>query len=88
MIQKILEYDFKGFHLVLDEENGGWNCVIGTQEIKFPNAQAAEVALSAILVDSKKIIEYHGGVVVRKVPVSTVTKIVETESLNRKGDVE
>ena len=81
MIQKILEYDFKGFHLVLDKEGGGWNCVIGTEEIKFPNAAEAEVALSAILVDSKKIIERHYGVVVRKVPISTVTKTVEIENI-------
>jgi len=81
MIYKVLEYDYKGFHLVLDEEDGvGWKCVIGGKEIKFPNAQAAEATINEILEYAKQIIKKNGGKVLRTVSVSKVTKTVEVEN--------
>lgn len=81
MIQKILEIDYKGFHLVLDEEGRqGWKCVIGEQEILFPNAQAAEATIDEILTDTADIISKNKGVVIGKVLRSHVTKTVETEN--------
>ena len=79
MIKKVLEYDIKGFHLILDEKNGGWNCVIGNQEIKFPNLQAAKAAITTILKDADSAIKSEGGIVVRKVPEQNITKSVAIE---------
>ena len=80
MIQKILEIDYKGFHLVLDEEgHQGWKCVIGEQEILFPHTQAAEAAIDEILKDTADIITKHKGVVIGKVLRSHVTKTAETD---------
>ena len=82
MIVKILESDYKGFHLVLNEEGQrGWKCIIGEQEILFPNMQAAELAINEILKDSAAVIKKRDGVVLRKVPKSMVTKTVEVEKL-------
>lgn len=82
MILKILEYDYKGFHLVLDEEGGvGWKCIIGDKEIKFPNAQAAEATISDILKDVNTLIKKNNGKVVQIVPESKVTKTAEMERL-------
>lgn len=81
MIYKVLEYDYKGFHLVLAEEDEiGWKCVIGGKEIKFPNAQAAEATINEILEYAKQIINKNGGKVLRTVSVSKVTKTVEVEN--------
>ena len=80
MIQKILEFDYKGFHLVLEEEGRqGWKCVIGEQEILFPHTQAAEAAIDEILKDTSDIITKNKGVVIGKVLRSHVTKAVETD---------
>ena len=82
MIQKIVEVNYKGFHLVLAEEGQhGWKCVIGEQEILFPNSQAAESAIDEILADTADVIKKHKGTVVGKVLKSQVTKPVETEKL-------
>lgn len=82
MIYKVLEYDYKGFHLVLDEEDGtGWTCVIDGKEIKFPNAQAAEATINEILEYAKQIIKKNNGKVLRTVSVSKVTKTVEVEKI-------
>lgn len=82
MILKVLEYDYKGFHLILDDEGGtGWKCIIGRKEIKFPNATAAEATISELLNDSDQVIKKNGGKVVQAVPESKVTKTVEIESL-------
>ena len=78
MIYKILEYDYKGFHLILDEEGGiGWKVVIGEQEIKFPHSQAAESAINEILSSANEAIARHNGTVIKKVLHSHVTKTVE-----------
>ena len=79
MILKILETNYKGFHLVLDEERHGWKCVIGEQEILFPHSQAAETAIDEILKDSAAAIKNNKGVVIGKAPRSRVTKTVEEE---------
>lgn len=79
MIHKILEIDYKGFHLVLDEVRHGWKCVIGEQEILFPNAQAAEKVIDEILKDTADVIAINKGVVIGKVLRSQVTKTVEVE---------
>ena len=82
MIRKILEMNYKGFHLVLVEEGqAGWKCVIGEQEILFPNSQAAETAIDEILKDSATAITQNKGVVIGKVLRSQVTKTVEVEKL-------
>lgn len=82
MIQKILEINYKGFHLVLAEEgHNGWKCVIGEQEILFPHAQAAEAAIDEILKDATDAITKNKGVVIGKVSRSQVTKTVEVEKL-------
>ena len=81
MIKKVLEIDYKGFHLVLNEEGHGWKCVIGEEEILFPNSQAAEMAINEILKDSADVIKKREGKVLRKVPQSMVTKTVEVEKL-------
>lgn len=80
MILKILEYNYKGFHLVLNEADSGWNCIIGEKEIKFRTSQDAESAINEILKDAAKAIEQHKGIPVSKVPVCQVTKTVETEN--------
>lgn len=79
VINKILEMQYKGFTLVLDEENHGWKCIIGEQEILFPHSQAAESAIDEILKDSANAIKKHEGVVIKKVSYSQVTKTVEVE---------
>ena len=82
MIKKILEVNYKGFHLVLAEEGqNGWKCVIGEQEILFPNSQAAENAIDEILKDATDAITKNKGVVIGKVSKSQVTKTVEIEKL-------
>ena len=81
MILKILESNYKGFHLVLDEEGHGWKCVIGEQEILFPTTQAAEKAIDEILKDSAAAIRNNNGTVIGKVMKSTVTKTAEVEKL-------
>ena len=82
MIKKILEVNYKGFHLVLAEEGqNGWKCVIGEQEILFPNSQAAENAIDEILKDATDAITKSKGVVIGKVSMSHVTKTVEVEKL-------
>ena len=82
MIKKILEVNYKGFHLVLAEEGqNGWKCVIGEQEILFPNSQAAENAIDEILKDATDAITKSKGVVIGKVSRSQVTKTVEIEKL-------
>lgn len=80
MIHKILEMNYKGFHLVLDEGHG-WKCVIGEQEILFPTSQAAESAIDEILADTTNVIQKHKGTVIGKVLKSQVTKTVEIEKL-------
>lgn len=78
MIYKILEYDYKGFHLILDEEGGiGWKVIIGEQEIKFPHSQSAEAAINEILSGANEIIASHNGTALGKVPRSHVTKTIE-----------
>jgi hypothetical protein len=80
MIQKILEVNYKGFHLALAEEGqNGWKCVIGEQEILFPHAQAAEAAIDEILKDAAAAIAKNNGMVIGKVLKSQVTKTVEVE---------
>lgn len=79
MIQKILEMNYKGFHLVLDEERHGWKCVIGEQEILFPNLQAAEKAIDEILSGITAAIDKHKGVVISTVSLSQVFKTVEVD---------
>lgn len=79
MIFKILEYNYKGFHLVLDEADPGWKCIIGEKEIRFRTSQDAESAINEILKDADKAIEQHKGIPVCKVPGCLVTKTVETE---------
>ena len=82
MIQKILEINYKGFRLVLAEEGQeGWMCVIGEQNILFPNSQAAEKAIDEILKDATAAITKNKGVVIGKVSRSQVTKTVEVEKL-------
>lgn len=81
MINKILEMNYRGFHLVLDEERHGWKCVIGEQEILFPNSQAAQKAIDEILVDTADVITNNEGVVIKKVQRSRVTKTVEVEKI-------
>ena len=82
MVQKILEINYKGFHLVLAEEGQcGWKCVIGEQEILFPHSQAAEAAIDEILRDATAAITKNKGVVIGKVSRSQVTKTVEVEKL-------
>ena len=81
MILKILETNYKGFHLVLDEEGHGWKCVIGEQEILFPTSQAAEKAIDEILKDTADVITKNNGVVIGNVLRSQVTKTVEIEKL-------
>ena len=74
--------NYKGFHLVLDEEGqDGWKCVIGEQEILFPNLKAAEKAIDEILKDAADAITKNKGVVIGKVLRSQVTKTVEVEKL-------
>lgn len=79
MILKIVESNYKGFHLVLDEERHGWKCVIGEQEILFPTSQDAKSAINEILKDSAAAIKERKGVVLRNVPHSQVTKTVEVD---------
>lgn len=82
MIRKILEMNYKGFHLVLVEEGQiGWKCVIGEQEVQFPRLKAAEAAIDDILKDSAATITKNKGVVIGKVSRSQVTKTVEVENL-------
>lgn len=80
MIHKIVELDYKGFHLVLAEDGQqGWKCVIGEQEILFPHSQAAEAAIDEILADTADVIKKHKGTVIGKVAKKQVTKTVVTE---------
>lgn len=82
MIQKILEYDFKGFHLVLAEDGqNGWKVIIGEQVVLFPTSQAAEKAINEILKDSVAAIKNNNGTVIDKVMKSEVTKTVAVEKL-------
>ena len=81
MIHKIIECNYKGFHLVLDEERHGWKCVIGEQEILFPTSQDAKLAINEILKDSAAVIKERKGVVLRTVPHSQATKTVEMDKL-------
>jgi hypothetical protein len=81
MIQKILEMNYKGFHLVLNEEGHGWKCVIGEQEILFPTEQAAEKAIDEILDGITAAIAKQKGVVTSTVSLSQVFKTVEVEKL-------
>ena len=81
MILKILEYNYKGFHLVLDETEPGWKCIIGEKEVKFRTSQNAESAINEILKDADKAIDQYNGITVSKVPVCEVTKTEETEKL-------
>lgn len=79
MILEILEYDYKGFHLVHDES--GWKCVIGEQEIKFKYSTAAESAIDEILKDADNAIKKYDGTVICNVDRSRVTKTLEREML-------
>lgn len=80
MVLKILEYNYKGFHLVSGgDDKGGWLCVIGEQEIRFPHGQAAEAAIDEILKGAENAIVRNKGVVLRKVAKSSVTNAVECE---------
>ena len=82
MILKVLEIDYKGFHLVFDEEGkNGWKCVIGDKEYMFPNEQAAEAAIRAILKNADEAINQYDGKKIRKVDSKKVTKTVEIEKL-------
>lgn len=81
MIYKILESDYKGFHLVYDEVNNGWNAIIDEYEIKFPNFSAAQSAINRILDSSKDIIKENGGKIIRKPTKFGTSKMVETDSL-------
>lgn len=82
MVLKVLEVDYKGFHLVFDEEGKrGWKCVIGDKEFLFPNKQAAESAISEILKDADKAIARCCGTKVKKVDVRKVTRTKEIEKL-------
>lgn len=81
MILKVLEIDYKGFHLVLNEEGKrGWKCVIGDMEYLFPNEQAAEAAIRAILKNADEAIAQYGGTKIRKVDDKWITKTVEVEN--------
>ena len=75
MVIEIKEYNYKGFHLILNK-NSGWKCVIGEQEILFPHSQAAETAIDEILKDATNIIARNKGVAIGKSPRSQVTKTV------------
>lgn len=80
MILKVLEIDYKGFHLVFhDEGKVGWKCIIGNQEFLFPHRTAAEAAINEILKEADLIIEKRGGTKIRKVDNTKVTKTVEVE---------
>ena len=81
MILNILEYNYKGFHLVLDEDEPGWKCIIGDKEIRFRTSQDAEFAINEILKDANKAIKQNEGITVRKVPICEVTKTEEIEEL-------
>lgn len=79
MILKVLEADYKGFHLALNEGKGGWKCIIGDQEFLFPHKTAAEAVIDEILKEADPIIKKRGGTKIRNVDNTKVTKTVEIE---------
>lgn len=79
MVYRIVESDYKGFHLVHDEANNGWNAIIDEYEIKFPNFNAAQCAINRILDISKDIIKENGGKIIRKPTKFGTSKMVEEE---------
>ena len=82
MIYKVLESEYKGFRLVLDESGDKyiWNCIIGDYVLKFPTIIDAHEFIDNITKEGKVIARKYGGKVVSEPPTFGKSKSVEVGS--------